>query len=129
MSWCLDIINIHSLSILSILVLALAPILVELEIAVSIALLSIRICLVDLRALRQLSIRLQRSRLVSAVLQDDIALLVLVVAQGEEDDIALVDPDFLSKFATDVSEALGTVKAEGFQTSVSEHLEDLRVFC
>jgi hypothetical protein len=31
----------------------------------------------------------------------------------------LVDPDLLSKLAADVSEALGAVEAERFQTSVS----------
>jgi hypothetical protein len=48
----LDIIDIHSLSVLAFLVFTLTPILVELEIAISVALLPIRIRLVDLRALR-----------------------------------------------------------------------------
>ena len=112
----LDVININFLSTLAALVITitLTSILIELEIAVSIALLSICICLVDLRTLRQLSIRLQRSRLVSAVLEDYVALLVLVVAQREQDDVALVDPDLLSEFATNMSETFGAVEAERF---------------
>lgn len=60
---------------------------------------TIRIRFVDLRALRQFPIRLQTSCFVGAVLEYDVSLFVLVVAQGEEDNIALVDPDFLAKFA------------------------------
>jgi hypothetical protein len=52
----------------------------------------------------------------------------LVVAQTEQDDVALVDPDFLPQFATDMCEAAGAVEALGFETAVSEHLDDLGVF-
>ena len=52
----------------------------------------------------------------------------MVVAQGQQDDVALVDPDFLAQLAADVGEALGAVEAERFEAAVAEHLEDLCVF-
>lgn len=88
----------------------------------------IRIRLINLRRLRQLSIRLQTPSLIGTILEDDIPLFVLVVAEGEEDYVALVDPDLLSELATDVSETLFAVEAEGFEAAVAEHFEDLRVF-
>ncbi len=60
---------------------------------------TIRVRLVDLGALGQLSIRLETPGLVGAVFEYDVALFVLVVAQREEDDVALVDPDFFAEFA------------------------------
>jgi hypothetical protein len=62
------------------------------------------------------------------VLHDDIALLVLVVSQTEQDDIALVDPDLLPQLAADMCEAARAVEALGLETAVSEHLDDLGVF-
>lgn len=124
----LDFIDIDLLA-LTILILTLAPILIELEIAVSVALLSIRIRLVDLRTLGEFAVCFQGTGLIGAVLEDHVALLVLVVAEREQDDVALVDPNLLAKFATDVCEAFGAIEAEGLQATVSEHLEDLGVFC
>jgi hypothetical protein len=88
-----NLINVNILSILT----ASVPILIELDIIIH-ALVAIRICLVDLRTLRQFPIRLQTSCLVGAVLQYDVSLFVLIVAQGEEDNIALIYPDFLAEF-------------------------------
>ena len=132
--WCkdtLDIIDINLLNTLPALIttITLTPILIELKVAISISLLPIRIGLIDLRALGQFAVSLQAPGLVGAVLQDDVSLLVLVVTQREQDDVTLVDPDFLPELAADMGEALGAVEAEGFETAVSEHLEDLRVFC
>ena len=62
------------------------------------------------------------------VLHDDIALLVLVVSERQEDNITLVDPDLLPQLAADMGETAGAVEALGFQTTVSEHLDDLGVF-
>ena len=90
---------------------------------------NIRISLIDLRTLRQLPIRLQTPGLIRTVLEYDVALLVLVVSKTEQDDVALVDPDFLSEFTADVSEALFAVEAEGFETAVAEHFDHLSVFC
>ena len=88
----------------------------------------IRIRLIDLRRLRQLPIRLQTPRLVRTVLEYDVPLLVLIVPQRQQYDVALVDPDFLPEFAADVREALFAVEAEGFETAVAEHFDDLCVF-
>jgi hypothetical protein len=62
------------------------------------------------------------------VLHDDIALLVLVVSQTEQDNVALVDPDLLPQLAADMCEAARAVETLGFETTVSEHLDDLGVF-
>ena len=62
------------------------------------------------------------------VLHDHIALLVLVVSQRQQNDIALVDPDLLPELATDMRETTCAVEALRLQTSVAEHLDDLRVF-
>jgi hypothetical protein len=127
----LDVININFLSTLATLIITitLASILIELEIAVSIALLAICIGLVDLRTLWEFTVSLQGTGLVGAVLQDNVAFLVLVVAEREEDDITLVDPDLLAELATDVCETFRTVEAERFEATVAEHLQDLRILC
>lgn len=88
-----DLININLLAILT----ASIPILIELNVVIH-TLMTIRIRLVDLRALGQLSIGFQTPSFVGAVLEDHISLFVLVVAQGKEDDVALVDPDFFAEF-------------------------------
>jgi hypothetical protein len=75
-------------------------ILVELEADALVSLIAIRIRLIDLRVLGQFAVGLEGARLVGRILENDVALLVLVVAEGEEDDVALVDPNFLSKLAT-----------------------------
>ncbi len=53
----------------------------------------------------------QRTGLVGGVLEDDIALLVLVFTEGDEDDVAVVDPDLFPELATDKTETLDTVEA------------------
>ena len=73
------------------------PVLIELEVAVAVALGAVRVGLVDLGVLGQLAVGLERAGLVGGVLEDDVALVVLVVAEGEEDDVALVDPDLLAE--------------------------------
>jgi hypothetical protein len=62
------------------------------------------------------------------VFHNDVALLVLVVAQTQQDDVTLVDPDLLPQLAADMGETARAVEALGFKTSVSEHLDDLSVF-
>ena len=52
----------------------------------------------------------------------------MVVAEREEYDVALVDPDFLSEFASDVGEALFAVEAESFKAAITEHLDYLGIF-
>lgn len=55
--------------------------------------------------------RVQRTGLVGRVLEDHVALLVLVLAQRDEDDVAVVDPDLLPQLAADQAETLDAVKA------------------
>jgi hypothetical protein len=62
------------------------------------------------------------------VLHNNIALFVLVVAQREQNDVALVDPDLLPQLAADMGETASAVEALGFQTAVSEHLDYLGIF-
>ncbi|KAL3955075.1 hypothetical protein ACCO45_010638 [Purpureocillium lilacinum] len=74
----------------------------ELEVGLAVLALAEGVGLVDLGVLRQLAIGLESSGLIGGVLEDNIALVVLEVAQGEEDDVALVNPDLLSHLATDL---------------------------
>merc|ERR1712000_271924 len=62
--------------------------------------------LVDLGVLGQLAVRLEGTGLVGRVLEDHVALAVLEVTEGEEDDVTLVDPDLFAHLATDVGESL-----------------------
>jgi hypothetical protein len=41
----------------------------------------------------------------------------------------LVDPHLLAELSTDVRETFGTVEAESLEAAITEHFEDLRVFC
>jgi hypothetical protein len=71
-----DIINVHLLVVATVIIIIVA----KLDVVVP-ALLAVGVRLVDLGALWQLAISLQRSSLVGTVLEDDIALFVLVVAK------------------------------------------------
>ena len=51
----------------------------------------------------------------------------LVVSKTDEDDVRLVDPDFLPELASDVAESLDAVEAHCFQPAVAKHLDDLCV--
>jgi len=66
--------------------------------------------------------------LLTRVLHDDITLLILVVSERQEDNITLIDPDLLPQFAANMCKTTSAVETLGFQTSVSEHLDDLGVF-
>lgn len=48
-----------------------------------------------------------------------VTLVVLVVTQRQQDDVALVDPDLLAKLAADVAESAGAVEALRLQAAVS----------
>ncbi len=89
-----DLVDIDILPVIT----AAVAILVELDIIIP-ALVTVGVRLVDLGALGQLSVCLEAPGLVGAVFEYDVALFVLVVAQREEDDVAVVDPDFLAEFA------------------------------
>ena len=81
----------------------------------------------DLDGLRELAVGLEVSRLVSAVLQDDVSFRILIISQTNEDDVRLVDPDFLPEFSADVTESLDSVKTHRLQSAIAEHLGDLGV--
>ena len=81
----------------------------------------------DLDGLWKLAVGLEVPGLISAVLQDDISLGILIVPQTDEDDVRLVDPDFLPELATDVTEPFDSVKAHRLQSAITEHLGDLGV--
>lgn len=57
---------------------------------------------VDLGRFWQFTICLQTSGFIGVVLEDNISLLVLVISQGQQNDITLVDPHLLSHLASDV---------------------------
>lgn len=65
--------------------------LAELDVVVVLLLAEVR--LVDLGRLGQLAVRLQVARLVRVVLENDVRPGVLEVAQADQDDVALTDPD------------------------------------
>lgn len=48
-----------------------------------------------------------------------VTLVVLVVTQRQQDDVALVDPDLLAKLAADVAESAGAVEALRLQAAIS----------
>ena len=86
-----------------------------------------------LRRLYQSQYHMQRKLVrvgcrLTRVLHNNITLLVLVVSQRQQDNVTLVDPDLLPQLAADMGETAGAVEALGFQTTVSEHLDDLGVF-
>lgn len=92
----LDIVDVDFLAARSSLAIALrVAVLVELEAAVALVVGTIGICFVDLGALGELAVGLEGTGLVCRVLEDDVALLVLVVTEREQDDVAVVDPDLL----------------------------------
>lgn len=76
----------------------------ELEVGLAVLALAERVGLVDLGVLGELAVGLEGSGLVGSVLEDDVALVVLEVSEGQEDDVALVDPDLLAHLATDLGE-------------------------
>ena len=74
-------------------------VLVELEAVVAIALGAAKIRLVDLGGLGKLTIGLERTSLVGVVLEDDVALLVLVRTERKEDNVTDIYPHLLSELA------------------------------
>lgn len=74
----------------------------ELEVSLAVLALAERVGLVDLCVLGELAVGLESTGLVGGVLEDDIALVVLEISEGEKDDIALVDPDLLAHLAANL---------------------------
>ena len=94
-------------------------VLIELEPDALISFVAVSIRFVDLCVGRQFSVRFETACLVRGIFQNDIALLVLEVPKRDEDNIALVDPDLLSQFSTNVRQPLFTIKALRKQVSYS----------
>jgi hypothetical protein len=84
---------------------------------------------VDHDALRELPERLELARLVGRVLEDNVALVVLLVAERDEDDVARGDPNLLPHLSADVALARRAVEALRLEAPVAEHAEHLRVLC
>ena len=79
----------------------------------------------DLDGLWELPIGLEVPGLISAVLQDDISLGILIVPQTDEDDVRLVDPDLLPELPTDVTEPFDSVETHRLEAAVAQHLRHL----
>mmetsp|Transcript_16092 Transcript_16092/g.41353 ORF Transcript_16092/g.41353 Transcript_16092/m.41353 type:complete len:231 (+) Transcript_16092:141-833(+) len=84
--------------------------------------------LVHLRRLRDLAVLLEVPCLLRGVLEDDVGLLVLEVAQPHQHDVPVVDPHLLAQLPADVAETLDAVEAHRVAAPVAEHFRDLRVF-
>lgn len=82
----------------------------ELEVGLAVLALAEAVGLVDLGVLGKLAVGLEGTGLVGGVLEDDVALVVLEVAEGEENDVTLVDPDLLAHLATDLRGRLAAVR-------------------
>ncbi|GIM02365.1 hypothetical protein Vretimale_7238 [Volvox reticuliferus] len=85
------------------------------------------ICIVDTNVLWQLAILLQHTRLVRCILHNDVCLLVLVIAQTNQHNVTLSDPNFLAHLATDVAETLLSIDALRLQAAVPKHADHLRI--
>jgi len=83
--------------------------------------------LVDLDGLRELAVRLEVTRLVRRVLENDVGLGVLVVPQANQDDVGLGDPHLFPELAPDVAQTLNSVEAHSRQTAVTQHFGHLGV--
>lgn len=98
-----NVVNVELLLVVGV-VLGLGLVSAELEAGVVVTVLAVGVGLVDLCVLGQLAKVLEITSLVGGVLEDDVALAVLEVSEGEEDDVALVDPDLLAHLTTDLDE-------------------------
>lgn len=53
----------------------------------------------------------QRASFVGGVLENNVALLILVFAKRDKNNVAVIDPNLFPKFATNKAEPLDTVEA------------------
>lgn len=98
----LDVVNVNLLLATDLVVVLVRVSVAELEVGLAVLALAEAVRLVDLGVLGELAVGLEGTGLVGSVLEDHVALVVLEVSEGEEDDVALVDPDLLSHLATDL---------------------------
>ena len=97
------------------------------EIVVLVAFFFESIRIVDAERVRKFTVRLQRTRFVGEVLQDDVRLFILEISQTQEYDIPGVHPHLLSHLTANVTQALHPIDALRLQTPVPEHAQHLRV--
>ena len=69
----------------------------------------------------------ERAEQTYVVLVDDVALVVLEIAQAAEHDVAGAHPDLLAHLSADVAEARGAVEAVALAAAVAEHANHLGV--
>ena len=97
------------------------------EIVVLVAFFFESIRIVDAERVRKFTVRLERTRFVGEVLQDDVRLFILEISQTQEYDIPGVHPHLLSHLTANVTQALHPIDALRLQTPVPEHAQHLRV--
>merc|ERR1719507_2777135 len=100
---------------------------VELNVVVN-AFLTERNGLVDFDSFRELTVRLQVSRLVSRVLQNDVSSGILIVSKADQDNVRLINPDFLAQLSTNVTETLDTIEAHSLKATITQHFDHLGIF-
>lgn len=71
---------------------------------------------------------LKLPNLIREILEDDVAFLVLELAETAHDQIANTNPNFLFHFTPDVSYAVDFIEALDEYSSVTEHLSGETVF-
>lgn len=114
----LDVVNVNLLGLLLIrVVLVIGVGIAEFEVGLAFLALAELFGFVDLGVLGELTVGLEGTGFVGSVLEDNIALVVLEISQGEKDDVTLVDPDLLAHLTTDlqnhVSKLLGERQKRG----------------
>lgn len=109
----LNVVNLDLLaaSVATLVVARVGVVVAELEVALAVLVGAVGIGLVDLGGFGKLAVGLERTGFIGVVLQDNVTLVVLVITQRQQDDIAVVDPDLLSQLASDMGKALGTIEA------------------
>lgn len=83
--------------------------------------------LVDSSRVGDLPILLERTRLIRRVLEDNVRLLVLVLTEANQHNVASVDPHLFPQLATDMTQTLHRVKARRLAATVAEHAQYLGI--
>merc|ERR1719220_2537961 len=83
--------------------------------------------LVDLDSFWELTVRLQVSRLVSRVLENDVSSGIVIVSKADQDNVRLINPDFLAQLSTNVTETLDTIEAHSLKATIAQHFDHLGI--
>lgn len=143
----LDVVDVELLALV-VAVVAVVAVLVELEADALVALVAVRVRLVDLCVFGELAVGLQTSGFVceggrlarlcaesgyggrtGRVLENHVTLLVLVITEGEQDDVALIYPHLLPELSSNVPQSPRAVEALRFQAAVAQHLCRVSLWC